>query len=213
MELFLIRHGDMAGDPHQAYEPPVTGCLSELGCAQVSRLSASLEEIRFSAVYASPLGRAVQTAQALCEPRSLTMTILPWLIEWRPAMVMGECDDAAFESLMAKASQVRPELSWKTAAGEGTLEMAHRIIPGFLKLMSMHGVHAGHGGYLLDDPDDSQQIALVAHGGSLGQLAAFLLGVPLRPYSPLSFEQTGVARFRLIRRVDVWYPMLQIPAP
>ena len=36
MELYLIRHGDMAGDPHQHYVPPVAECLSELGCRQAA---------------------------------------------------------------------------------------------------------------------------------------------------------------------------------
>jgi broad specificity phosphatase PhoE len=91
--------------------------------------------------------------------------------------------------------------------------MANRVVPGFLQLMESHGVAAGHGGYLLNDPEDNQRIALVAHGGSLGMLAAFLLGVPLRPYAPIALDQTAVAIFSMVRRVDVWYPVLQIPVP
>jgi broad specificity phosphatase PhoE len=213
MELYLIRHGDMAGDPHQHYAPPVADCLSELGCRQAAAMGESLKDVRFDAIYASPLGRAVQTAQTLSEPRGLKIGLLPWLIEWRPATVMGECDETAYEAMMAKAAEIRPEQAWKTPAGEGTLEMGHRIIPNFLKLMVSHGVHAGHGGYLLDNAKDEQRLALVAHGGSLGLLAAFILGVPLRPYGPIAFAQAGVAVFSFVRRVDVWYPTLLVPGP
>jgi broad specificity phosphatase PhoE len=210
MELYLIRHGDMQGDPHRHCAPPVTDCLSDLGCRQAAALGEALKDVPFTAAYASPLGRAIQTAQALRAPR---IDIADWLIEWRPATVTQGIDDAAYEKLLARSADIRPEQSWKTDAGEGTLEMAGRIIPGFLNLMTAHGAPPGHGGYLLDDAQDAQRIALVAHGGSLGVLAAFLLGIPIRPYAPIAFQQTGVAVFELIRRVDVWYPTLRIPTP
>ena len=203
----------MSGDAHRHYAPPVSGCLSDVGCRQAAALAQSLQAVSFSAVYASPLGRAIQTAQAIAEERNLTVELLPWLIEWRPATVTDGRDEAEYERLMARAAEIRPEQSWKTDAGEGTLEMAHRVIPGFLRLMAAHRVHAAYGGYLLDDAQDRQRIALVAHGGSLGALASFLLGVPIRPFAPVAFEQTGVAVFDFVRRVDVWYPMLRIPTP
>jgi broad specificity phosphatase PhoE len=211
MELYLIRHGDMQGDPHLHGAPPVCDCLSDLGVRQAAALGTALNGVAFSAVYSSPLGRAIQTAQAFAQPADIK--ILPWLIEWRPATVMRGCDDAAYEQMLARSATLRPEQSWATEAGESTFEMTGRVIPGFLKLMADHGCHAGHGGFLLDDAKDQQRIALVAHGGSLGVLASFILGLPIRPYAPINFEQTGVGIFKFIQRVDVWYPALTIPAP
>ena len=211
MELYLIRHGDMQGDPHQCCEPPVENCLSDLGVRQAVALGAALLDVEFSAVYSSPLGRAIQTAQAFADPNSIK--ILPWMIEWRPATVLRGCDDASYETMLAASAKLRPEQSWATDAGESTFEMTGRVIPGFLKLMQDHGAHAGHGGYLLHDPKDTQRIAIVAHGGSLGVLTSFILGLPIRPYAPINFDQTGVAVFKFIHRVDVWYPALSIPAP
>lgn len=213
MEIYLIRHGEIAGDPHRHYAPPVEGCLSEKGIRQAAALGEALDGVSFDAIYASPLGRAIQTAQALAGPRDLPIEVLDWLIEWRPATVLGECDEANYEKMMAEAEKRRPEQSWKTPAGEGTLEMAQRVIVGFTELMSGLGVHPGHGGYLLDDPDDARRIALVAHGGSLGSLLGFILNLPIRPYGYFAFEQTGVAIITLVRRVDVWYPALKLPAP
>jgi broad specificity phosphatase PhoE len=213
LKLYLIRHAEIAGDPHQWYRPPVQGCLSDHGCRQAAAVAVALEKVEFTAICASPLGRALQTAQALSQHRQMQIEVAPWLIEWRPAIVTDGCDETRYEQMMQAAAQVRPEQSWKTAAGEGTLEMAHRIVPGFLKLMSDHGVHAGHGGYLIDDAEDNQRIALVGHGGSLGMLLSFLLGVPLKPYAPVAFAQTGVAIVSFVRRVDVWYPVLQVLPP
>ncbi len=216
MQLYLIRHGEIAGDPHEQYpDPPPTlqRCLSERGQAQAAALAEALADVRFDHVFASTLGRAIQTAQPLARQSGVELRALPWLIEWRPATVLGECDETQYETILAAAQQRRPEQTWKTPAGEGMLELAHRVIVGFLETMQGLGVHAGHGGYLLDAPDDTRRIAMVAHGGSLGTLAAFLLGVPMRPPTPISFEQTAVAVFKFVRRVDVWYPALQIGAP
>ena len=210
MQVYLIRHGNIAGDPHRHYVPPVEGCLSETGVAQAARLGTALAGVRFDAVYASPLGRAVQTAQAVADPQGVKIHVLPWLVEWRPAHIMEGGDPANYEAMMKAAADLRPEESWKTPAGEGTFEMAHRIVPGWIHLLSRHGIRAGHGGYLLSRADDAQRIALVAHGGSLCVLLAFILGIPFQPFAPLQFAETGVAVIDFVRRKDVWYPALRL---
>lgn len=216
MELFLIRHGRMTGDPHREYgQAPANlrGCLSQEGEREAAALAEALAGVRFDRVFASTLGRAIQTAEPIARQSGVGVEVLRWLVEWRPATVLGECDVAEYEALQAAARERRPEESWKTPAGEGTLEMAHRVITGFLETIRGLGVRAGHGGYLLDDPDDARRIAMVAHGGSLGMLAGFLLGVTLRPHGPVAFEHVGMAVFSFHRRVDVWYPNLRIAPP
>lgn len=166
MELYLIRHGEMAGDPHEHCRPPVQGCLTEQGCRQADALGVAMADVGLTALYASPLGRAIQTAQALAHGRSLPVGIRAWLVEWRPATVTGECPDPAqYEAMMKDAAELRPEQCWKTKAGEGCMDMWGRIVPGFLHLLEEHGVEAGHGGYLMKD-GDQQKLAIVAHGGS-----------------------------------------------
>jgi broad specificity phosphatase PhoE len=211
VELYLIRHAQMQGDPHREFQPPVDGCLTEAGLAQASAIGRATRHVAFDAIYSSPLGRAVQTAQCVAGEDGPKIAIAPWLIEWRPATVLGTCRESEYEHIAEAAGLLRPEESWKTDAGEGTLEMAHRIIVGFNQLLASHGVRPGHGGYLLDTHDERQRIALVGHGGSLGCLAAFLLGVPIKPYSPVAFSYTGTAMFAFVHRVGVWYPTLMLP--
>lgn len=214
MKWYLIRHGEMAGDPHAHMSPPVTGCLSAAGEQQAAALGEALAEVSFDAVWVSPLGRALQTAQALQRAPGVDFTVRDWLIEWRPAAQQdGTRATARFEDMCMAAAQLRPEQSWQTAAGEGALEMAVRIVPGWVADLARIGVQSGHGGYVLDDPEDMRNIAVVAHGGSLGVLLAFILGIPFQPYPPLQFALTGVAEITLTRRVDVWYPLLQLAAP
>lgn len=213
VQIYLIRHGEIAGDPHQHYRPPVSGCLSNRGQRQAAALAEAMEGVRLDTIYASPLGRAIETAQALAGPRDLPIEVLDWLIEWRPATVLGKVDEANYEKMNAAAAQLRMEQCWKTDAGEGTLEIAHRVVVGFLQLAQRLGIHPGHGGFLLEKPEDDRRFAFVAHGGSLGVLLGFLLGLPIRPHGYFSFEQTGVAVVNFTRRVDVWYPTLTLPPP
>jgi len=141
------------------------------------------------------------------------MRILPWLIEWRPATQTGECDESQYEMIQHRAALIRPEAAWKTPAGEGTLQMAHRVIVGFVELMQSVGGQPAQGGYLIDQSATPQTLALVAHGGTLGRLAAFLLGIPLTPYAPIALGCGSILRFDFIRRVDTWYPNLTVSLP
>ena len=213
MKWYLIRHGNMAGDPHQHWQPPAQGCLSTTGVRQAIALQENLDNVVFDAVFSSPLGRAIQTAQALRRPSGTAIRVLDWLVEWRPANLDGEIAPARFEEMMRDAAGLRPEQAWKTPAGEGALEMAARIVPGWIDCLESLGVSAGHGGYLLDNPADERNIAWVAHGGSLGVLLGFILGIPFAPYPPIRFEETGVAVLTLAARTDVWYPALEIRPP
>lgn len=213
MQFYFIRHGRMAGDPHRHERPPVVGCLSEVGVAQAAALGRALAKVPFDHVYASPLGRAIETAQALTRADGCDIEIRDWLIEWRPAHVMQGGDPANFEQMARTAAMERPERMWKTDAGEGALEMAARLVTGWVDLLASLGIEAGHGGYLLGDPEDARCVALVAHGGSLGHLLSFVLGVPIRPNPPISFLETGVAVVRLVRMGDVWYPQLEVAPP
>lgn len=212
MEIYLVRHGRMCGDPHQFYEPPVTGCLSDLGVRQAEALAEGLSDTKFDYIYSSPLGRALQTAQPLAQRQGVQIKPLAWLREWMPAEQLAD-DSTRFETMMKSLTSLRLEETYKTVAGEGTFEMAHRIIPPFIELMRSHGLRAGHGGYILDNPEDATRIALFAHGGSLGTLLSFILGLPPRPLAPLAFRETGVAVITFVPMVDVWYPQLRIEPP
>ena len=213
MKFYFIRHGRMAGDPHAYFNPPVQGCLSQEGERQAAMMGMALSRVSFSSIFSSPLGRAIQTAQLLKPLPGVSIQVMDWLVEWRPAHVLEGGDPARYEEMLKRGAALRPEQCWKTPAGEGALEMAARLVPGWVNLLESLGVHAGHGGYLLDNPDDARNVALVAHGGSLGHLLAFVLGIPIQPHPPIQFHETGVAVVNLVRRVDVWYPVLEIPAP
>jgi broad specificity phosphatase PhoE len=213
MQLLLIRHGRMAGDPYVEPEPPAEGCLSPDGDGQARVLGEKLRDERIDLAWTSTYGRAVRTAHVALEGRGIPLTRFGFLREWIPNRELARADSTQWEVMNEAAAGHHAEQTWKTGLGEGCLEMLARVGPPFLKELEKVGVHARHGGYVLDGRAQDLTIAVFAHGGSLGALLGFLLGIPPFPVSRFSYELTGVARIKMHRQRDVWYPQLTIPAP
>jgi broad specificity phosphatase PhoE len=213
MILHLIRHGEMQGDPHRHYVPPVRKCLSPRGARQAAELARAFRGARVDRIVASPLGRALETAQALARGRRVRIELAPWIVEWMPNPDLAKAESTKFERMMRRFGDLPVEQTWKTGAGESLLQMADRIIPGFQAMLRAEGIRAARGGWLVPPRARKRVLALVAHGGSLNVLFQYLLGRPLQPGPCVAFEQTGVASFRLAERAGVAYPELMIPPP
>ncbi|PTT82881.1 histidine phosphatase family protein, partial [Pelomonas sp. HMWF004] len=69
--LVLVRHGETAWNRATRIQGHTDIPLSELGLAQAQRLAGALADEPFSAIYASDLSRARQTAEALARPQGL----------------------------------------------------------------------------------------------------------------------------------------------
>ena len=78
MELLLVRHAlplRVERDDGMPADPP----LGDEGQRQAERLARWLEGERIDAIYASPLQRAVETAQPLATSRGIALRIEPAL--------------------------------------------------------------------------------------------------------------------------------------
>ena len=69
--IFLIRHGATVLSAEDRFAGATDVPLSDIGREQVRRLSERLRDDNITAVYASPLGRTVETATILAEPHGL----------------------------------------------------------------------------------------------------------------------------------------------
>lgn len=64
--IFLVRHGQTVHNRDRILQGPrLDGPLSELGQRQADSVADALADVRFAALYSSPMARARQTAQAL----------------------------------------------------------------------------------------------------------------------------------------------------
>ncbi|MFP4976983.1 histidine phosphatase family protein [Paenibacillus sp. CN-4] len=213
MKLTLIRHGHMAGDPYICPEQPVQGCLSEdCGVMQAEATAEALKQVKFDIALSSPYGRALQTAEIVMAGRGLDIRILPYLYEWMPNRELEKVPSTVFEEMQRQAGDAYAEETWKTEMGEGYYDMCARIIPPFLKDLSGLGIHSRMGGFVPEEHARELSVAVFGHGGSLGVLLNFLLGVRPFPVGSFTFEHTGVAVLSFTERKGIYYPQLTVPA-
>src|SRR3989440_3853126 len=69
--IFLVRHGATVLTAEDRFAGATDVELSDEGREQVRRLAVRLRGEKITAIYASPLGRTVETAQILAEPHRL----------------------------------------------------------------------------------------------------------------------------------------------
>lgn len=213
MEILLIRHGEAAGDPHAEPGTSANGFLSALGISQARTLGQKLQGEKIDLAWTSTYGRAILTAAIALEGRNIPTTQFRFLREWFPNQEKAKEDATQWEVINASAADFYAEQTWKTDLGEGCLEMLARVGPPFLKELEKIGIHARHGGYVIEKGCEDLKLAVFAHGGSLGALIGFLLSSTVFPITRFNFELTGLARIRLKKQGDVWYPQIILSAP
>jgi broad specificity phosphatase PhoE len=138
--------------------------LSPAGEAQADRLAASLSSERPSALYASPVRRALETAEQLGSALRLEPRLDPRLRE----LDFGELDGLTYE----EAAERWPELyeTWmrtptevRFPGGESFADLKHRAIE------VISGIVAAHAG---------ETVVVVAHAGVIRALLVDWLSMP-----------------------------------
>lgn len=83
MLVHLVRHGEVRNPDGLVYGDLPGFGLSEEGRAQAHRAAARLAAYPLTAIWSSPLQRALQTAEAIAASHHLPVKVDPDLIEWR----------------------------------------------------------------------------------------------------------------------------------
>jgi broad specificity phosphatase PhoE len=79
--ILLARHGETDWNVEGRVQGHTDRPLNETGVAQARALAEELADEQVDAVYASDLGRALETARAVAEPRGLPVVPIPGLRE------------------------------------------------------------------------------------------------------------------------------------
>jgi broad specificity phosphatase PhoE len=90
--LYLVRHGETDHNRDSLALGRADVPLNDRGISQAARLGDALATEPISAIYSSPLARALQTAEAVASRRGARVQIRPGLIE----MDIGETDGLTF---------------------------------------------------------------------------------------------------------------------
>lgn len=163
--LYLIRHGHTVGGDEKRYKGSIDVPLSEKGIEQMRRTSEFFKGISLSAVYSSPLSRALKSADIIAETYGLRPVVVPDLRErsfgiWE-GMSFNEIKERYPEEFEAWAAN---PLKYSPIGGESTIEVRDRVARVLEDILSNHG---------------NEKIAIVAHGGVNRIILCHVMGIPL----------------------------------
>ena len=155
--IVAIRHGETAWNAESRLQGQLDSPLNARGLAQAATLAGALGDEGVVAVYASDLGRAWQTAQALAVPLGLPLVADAGLRERGFGLLEG--------LTYAEIDRLWPDLArrWRSRepgfvppGGESLIDFSARCVDAVARLSAPHR---------------GQAIALVCHGGVLDSLS------------------------------------------
>ena len=169
--LWLVRHGQSTWNAlglaqGQSDQPRLTA----RGARQARDVTNQLRGCPISAVYASDLQRAVATAAPLAAALGLTVTRDPRLRERCLGVLEGTASVAVPPALSGVAGNHVIDPDTRPPDGESLRDLYWRVAGFADKLLSPGTAPLG-------------EIAVVAHGGTLRVLTAYLRGVPVERMS------------------------------
>ena len=162
--FLLIRHGhnDMIGERLAGRLPDVH--LNQEGVEQAKRLASEFESLPIKAIYASPLERAVETAQPIADAHELPVEILPALME----IDFGEWEGQELNKLKKgrfwKHVQGKPG-EFRFPGGESFLEAQERVVQGISLLSQQFS--------------EKELVVCAAHSDVIRLAVTHFLGLPL----------------------------------
>jgi probable phosphoglycerate mutase len=166
--VFMVRHGATVLSAEDRFAGATDVALSDEGREQTRRLAQRLNGEKIVAVFASPLGRTVETAQILAEPHKLEVQTRDGLREishghWEQ-LTRREVEERFPEEA---AEWEKDPYTFAPVGGESGLAVTARALPVLLQLVREH-------------PD--KNILVVSHKATIRLLLSSLLGFDPRRY-------------------------------
>lgn len=163
---YLVRHGETAWNRGGRIHGHTDVGLNDHGRQQMRVLASRLAGCSFSAVYASDLSRAVESAQAIVEGHGTPVEADPNLREF----CYGEWEGLTPEEAEARDPETYTRLmvldadAFAAPGGEDTNQLLGRVRRFYERTVARH--------------QPSENVLVVAHGGSIRALLLCLLGLP-----------------------------------
>ena len=213
MLFFYVRHGDPIYDPDS---------LTPFGHRQAEAVGKRMAKAGIDQIYASPRGRAIQTAEPAAKALGLDIKIEPWMDESLAARAFGGVDEEgkpvtwAFwqpNKLIGNNSAYEDRDSFshsyyrndkEAKAWAQTLE---RESDAFLSRLGFVRTKEGNG-YLVTEKN-SKKIAVFAHQGFGLHWLSHLLNIPYHVFTAsFDISHTGVTIIHFDENKDITYPKI-----
>jgi broad specificity phosphatase PhoE len=177
--LLLIRHGEndyLKQDRLPGRLPDIH--LNKRGQAQAAALAENLKTLPVRAIYASPLERAVETAEPLAQALGLPIQLRPGLLDTDVGEWQGIQIRVLRKQPQWKLVQERPS-HFRFPGGESFLEIQERLVREIETIRCTH--------------KSRDMVAVVFHADPIKLVLAHYLGLPLDNLQKLSVGAGSVS--------------------
>jgi broad specificity phosphatase PhoE len=155
MRILFARHGEsVANTEHVFSNQQVPHPLTELGKSQARSLADKLKSVQVNVIISSPVIRAMETTQIVCDLMGMMFSVDEALREFGMGELEGRSDSAAWDmfSDLLSAWFDHGLLEEKITGGESFVDIKKRFLPFLDGLVSRFG-------------DTDATILLISHGG------------------------------------------------
>ncbi len=181
MRLLVIRHGESEADLLDVHEGRADFALTDRGHKQALSMALfAKNNFDISAIYSSPLKRALQTAEHLSEATNIPLTVDDKLMEFNNGLIAG------LERAVAREKYPKVEnlpLHDSVYEQESMLEFRFRADYILSKIISQ-------------TPHENA-VAIVTHGGMINQLYRSFLRLPIDSDVFFTTGDTGIHNWYL----------------
>ena len=201
--IFLVRHGATQLSAEDAFAGETDVALSDNGREQLHKLARRLAHEPIAAVYASPLGRTMETARILAEPHGKPVTPKDGLREISHGHWEGKTRAAVEKEYPQEYARWEADpYTFAPPEGESGLAVTARAMPALLEVVAAH---------------PGEEVLVASHKATIRLLVGSLLGFDLRRYrdhldqSPaslniLDFKDVSHARLSLFNDISHYSP-------
>lgn len=184
--LYLMRHGEVDAEYHRKFGGTIDMELSPVGRHQALMLGQFVKRFQFEALYASPMKRALATADPVAKEQGLNLKPVEGLRE----IDFGEWTGKTWMQV-AEEYQINV-FTWLDELDAGRVKDAE-LGADFLARVgtATDEIVAAHPG---------QRVGVVCHGGVVRAMLAHLLDMPLKMWGKLDIEYASVSRVEVCER-------------
>ncbi len=196
--LLLICHGENDYLKKNILPGRIPGVhLNDEGRQQAEALAAALEELPIAAIYASPLERAVETAQPSAQAKGLEIQVEPGLSDTDVGEWEGRSWKALERSKAWRAIQQMPS-QFRFPGGESFAENQERAVAALERIAAAHR--------------KEEMVAVVFHADPIKLAIAHFIGLPLDDFQKLMVG-TGSVSVLTIGRSSTRLAALNLKPP
>jgi len=182
MRLLLIRHGESSANAEGRLQGRLDFSLSEGGRRESERLADRLAPLSIAALYASPLRRAHETAEAVGQRLGIEVVARDDLMERDVGVMAG----LTREEIIAQFPQyARARIDVREVEVDGfelDEPFAQRVAGVMAEIVTAH---------------PSETVAVVTHGGVIGSYLRQSFEMPLSRRGPFAIDNASITTFEV----------------